>query len=215
MHDRQIPARPLRVSARLLRSPRSKAAGRRNSSDDACPGKQNGSRCRHRPPLVPGPNCRAGEGLASFLGGSNAFGASSSGIRGSGRGLATPVGSLRASAGRTRHLPVCGSFGRSFRFRMDLRRNWDRLAPHASSSKILPSLPWLAIRRSPPASAVVAFPSFLPLREVRSSSRRATMTRHPESRQVESGPFRLWITRITRISGRIAPIFPAGPQFGV
>ena len=79
--------------------------------------KQNGSRCCHRPPLVPGPNCRAGEGLASFLGGSNAFGASSSGVRGSGRGLATSVGSLRIPVRRTCRLSVCGSFGRSLRSR--------------------------------------------------------------------------------------------------
>ena len=81
------------------------------------PQMQNGSRCCHRPPLVPGPNCRAGEGLASFLGGSNAIGASSSGVRGSGRGLATSVGSLRTPVRRTCRLSVSGSFGRSLRFR--------------------------------------------------------------------------------------------------
>ena len=47
----------------------------------------------------------------------NSLGASSSGIRGSGRGLATSVGSLRTPDRRTCRSSVCGSFGRSLRFR--------------------------------------------------------------------------------------------------
>ena len=84
-----------------------------------------------------------------------------------------------------------------------LRRKWDRLAPHASSSMVLPSRRLPAIRRSPTASAVAAFPNFPSLRSVRSSSRKSTMTQPSESRQAESGPFCLWITWITWISRRI------------
>ena len=116
------------------RSPSPAGGGMAGRRAPRRPQKQNGSRRCRRPPLVPGPNCRAGEGLASFLGGSNAIGASSSGVRGSGRGLATSVGSLRMIARRTCRSSVCGSFGRSLRFRMISRRKWDRLAPHASSS---------------------------------------------------------------------------------
>jgi hypothetical protein len=178
------------------------------------PQNQNGSRCRHRPPLVPGPNCRAGEGLASFPSGLNSIGASSLGVRGSGRGLATPVGSQRAVFRRTWHLPVLRFLRPKPPVPQVRRRKWDRLAPHASSSMALPSLPWLAIRRSPPASAVVAFPNFLPLREVRSSSRSLIVTRLPESRQAESGSFRLWITWITWISGLNRRSQPSAPHSG-
>jgi len=118
----------------------------------------------------------------------NSIGASSLGVRGSGRGLATPVGSLRAVFRRTWHLPVLRFLRPKPPVPLVLRRKWDRLAPHTSSSKFLPSLRWLSIRRSLPASAVVAFPNFLPLREVRPSSRSLILTRTSESHQAESGP---------------------------
>ena len=93
-------------------------AGRKGEQGkNQLPRNQNGSRCCHRPPLVPGPNCRAGEGLASFPSGLNSIGASSLGVRGSGRGLATPVGSHEQFSGEPGTCPFCVSFGRSLRSR--------------------------------------------------------------------------------------------------
>jgi hypothetical protein len=155
------------------------------------PQKQNGSWCRHQPPLVPGPNCRAGEGLASFLGGS-----------GLSRRSKLRRGPCRVPAEvlRPRSVPFRGSFGRSLRFRWTLEESGIGLRLTLLLRRPAPPLRWLASRRTPPASAVAALWNFLPLREVRSSSRTALMPRLPESRQGESWPFCLWITGISWIS---------------
>lgn len=173
-------------------------------------------------PTCPRSNGRAGEGLASFLGGS---GIHRSKLRrgpvgfrpGSDDPGRFPIRSPKGSdpglrRGEPRRFPFRGPLARRLRSPLDLRRKWDRPRPHASSSTAQPSLPWLASRRTPPASAVVAGWSFSPFPEIRSSSRSAMMHRHSESRQAESGDSRLWITGISRISRR--PLRPLAPDDG-
>ena len=153
-------------------------------------------------PTCPRSECRAGEGLASFLGGS-----------GSGRGLATSVGSQSDPRGDPIRVSVeANPDGFPFAVRWPegpgsagpSKKVGSARRPHASSSKTHPPLPWPASRRTPPASAVAAFPNFSPLREKRSSSRRATMARPSDSQKRNLALFCLWITGISRISRAIA-----------
>jgi hypothetical protein len=158
--------------ARLHGAPKT----RRRWKQDGGP-KQNGSWCCHQPPLVPGPNCRAGEGLASFLGGS-----------GLSRRSKLRRGPCRvpAEVSRPRSVPFRGPFGRSLRFRWTLEESGIGLRLTLLLRRPAPLHRWPAPRRTPPASAVAAFRNFLPSREVRSSSRTATMAAPNDSRKRES-----------------------------
>jgi len=114
-------------------------------------------------PHLPRLDCRAGEGLASLLSGS-----------GSGRGLATPVGSLSRFHDPKAWVPL------------DVQKKWDRLAPHASFLIAPIALRCFHPEGCPPAFAVVADPNFSSLPKIRSSLRTTTMTRTSESLKAES-----------------------------
>jgi hypothetical protein len=156
-----------------------------------CARKQNGSWCRHQPPLVPGPNCRAGEGLASSLGGS-----------GLSRRSKLRRGPCRVPAGvlRPRTVPFRGPLARRLRSPLDPRRKWDRLAPHASPSKtrstaLVACVPKDTARlrggRVSELSSLAGSPLLIAKRHT---------ARPAESRQGESWPFGLWIAGISWIS---------------
>ena len=193
---RRLKRRPPPSALRAATSPSRGGSGRHG------PQKQNGSRCCHRPPLVPGPNCRAGEGLASFQGGLNSMGASSLGVR-------VPAEVLRPRSVPNEHLsgePAGYSFAvpsAEASGSADLRRKWDRLAPHASSSKVFHRFRGLQPRRVTARFrggrvSELSSPRGSPLFLAKGHNDRAS-----RFAPAESGPFCLWITRITWISRRI------------
>lgn len=168
-------------------------------------------------PTCPGSDYRAGEGLASFLG-----------------GLGVPS---RRTPMLARRVPAEVLRPRSVPYRVPSRRTWRVPDPGSHQSELwqvpvrssfarrlrfrrtseesgiglrltlLPRLPFHRFRGLRPEGhcPLRRWPkvrNFLPLPEVRSSLRNATMTRSSESRQAESRPRSLWITGISWISRR-------------
>ena len=144
--------------------------------------KQNGSWCRHQPPLVPGPNAAPVRAWplswdrvpAEVLRPRSVPNQIPEGIRSGSPSGRTPTVSLSRPVSPKAPVPL------------DLRRNWDRPKPHTSPSKTHPLLRWLASRRTPPASAVAADRNFLPSPEVRPSPRNLTMPGESDSRKGKS-----------------------------
>jgi hypothetical protein len=153
-------------------------------------------------PTCPRSEYRAGEGLASFLGGS-------------GLSLRSKLrrGPCRVPAEvlRPRSVPFRGPSARRLRSPLDLRRKWDRPKPHASSSRARSTA---SVACAPKSTARFRGGRVSQLSSVAGSpfliakGHNGAAIRFAKG---ESCPFCLWITGISRISPRKRAAARNGP----